>query len=68
MAKYDREGPTRAHLIWIKVDSLLAEVVVWQHPVHCSCLCEDLPVCVSGGRGGGVVGVSIEDIIIITRN
>ena len=25
--------------------SLLAEVVVWQHPIHCLC------VCVSGERG-----------------
>ena len=55
-----REGGSgQVHLIWIKVKSshsLLAEIVVWQHPIHC--LCEDL--CVSGERrevgGGGKVG------------
>ena len=51
----DREGPRWAHLIWVEVESshsLLAEVVVWQHSIHC--FCEDLcvSVFVSGGRGG----------------
>ena len=47
------EGPRQAHLIRVEVKSshsLLAEVVVWQHPIHC--LREDLCVCVRLGEGG----------------
>ena len=55
MTEYGREGgPGWAHLILIKVKSshsLLAEIVVWQHPIHC--LCEGLCVCVCGERGRG---------------
>ena len=55
MVKYDKEGPALAHLILIKVESshsLLAEIVVWQHPIHC--LCEDLCVCQGRWEGGGL--------------